>query len=523
MPLLETSTRSVARLLSVFAGVAVIGLAASTHAALPEMRIVAATDVPLPDGTDATPQLASTSIDGDTAFLAEGPELTATFVQEFDKIPKVVIRLGDPSPGGAGTVTGLRSFAMTQARSLFVVETSAGDSLLLTFDGTNLSSAFREWYPDLSLGLFDLAGANAAGDALLRRESTSGDTLAFVRVPNGPDGTGNPIVIAETGGIVPGAASGGMFELPDVSLPPYMDDDGTVVFESAYSDINGSGFGVFFMLPGSSTLERFAAPFPGTLTGTETCCDLLGMDNTGVVAVVGRRDAEQFLFVGKPLSPSLAFTIPEEGLDIPNAPGYFVYELDIPAPSVGIGEGSFMWTSQIGVLDPVGFTRAVIAYEPGTGVRLIAKEGDMVGGTQLSGNFSKLVANGKAGFQFNSNTSVYRATRTNDDVAVERLAGPGDMFKDSKGTMVTATQVDSHLDSRAFEAGRVALTVYYTDPADQSSQWMVLVDGTAPPRPPEKSGRCQITDTRQDLALFGALGVLLLGISRRRARAELKS
>jgi MYXO-CTERM domain-containing protein len=300
-----------------------------------------------------------------------------------------------------------------------------------------------------------------------------------------------------------------------------MADDGLVVFESAYTDANGSGFAVFFRLPNSSTLERLEVPFPGMLTGTEICCDLVGVDSSGIVGVVGSRDGEQYLFVGKPTATSLALTVPIDGLDIPNAPGFFVPNLDIPATSMAVGRGgSFVWVSNIGVLNPVGFTWAVVSYEAGVGLRLLAKQGDPTpDGGEFGGNFSQLSANGNGGFQFTVNTSVYRASRQNDDITLERLGGPGDAFVDAHGTMVTATQVDSQLDSRAFAAGRVALTVYYTDPATQSSEWMTLVDGTPPPPPPDKSGRCQVGDSQPGGALLGVFGLLLLGVSRRRARA----
>lgn len=514
--------------LPIVVGLAVLALAPWVAAELPQMRIVAGTDVPLPDGTNASPQYYSTSVDGDTAFLATGPVDAVALVQEIDKVPQIVLRVGDPAPSGDGTVIGLGSFHMTQTRLLFQAETSAGQSLLLTHDGTAIRSAFQEWYPDISLGVFDIAATNAAGDALLRRESGSGNTLGFVRVPNGPDGVGETIEIVENGDAVPGLA-GNTFVLPEPSLPPYMADDGEVVFESAYTDGTNSGFGVFFMLPDSTTLEALSVPFPGELTGNEICCDLFGADLGGIVGVVGSRDGEEYLFVGSPLATSLALTVPVDGLPIPNAPDFLLRTLNIPATDVAAGRGGdFVWVTQVEGVEPgVGFVWAVVSYEPGIGLRLLAMQGDPApDGGAFGGNFTQLAANGEGGFQFTVNSSVYRASRTNDDITLERLAGPGDTFVGPSGEMVTAEQVDSALESAAFEAGRVALTVYYTDAETQSYGWMTLVDGTAPPAPPETSGRCQVTDTRSDLpsnlGLVGAFALLLVGISRRRTRHTAK-
>jgi hypothetical protein len=500
------------------AGLAVLALVPWVSAALPEMRIVSGTDVPLPDGTNSSPQQHSTAVDGDSAFIALGPANEERLVAEFDKVPQIVARMGDPAPSGDGTMMRVGSFHMTQTRLLFDVETSAGTSLLLTHDGTATRSAFQEWYPDISLGRFEIVATNAAGDALLRQLSTSFNTLAYVRVPNGPDGVGDTIEIVKNGDPVPGL-SGNTFVLPDISLPPYMAEDGEVVFESAYSDGTNSSMGVFVRLPDSTTLEQVSVPFPGALTGSEICCDLFGADLGGIIGVVGSRDGEQYLFVGNPLATSLALTVPFEGLPIPNAPGFLLTSLNIPASSVAAGRGGdFVWATQIQAIDPaLGFPWAVLSYEPGIGLRLVVKEGDSApNGDVFGGNFTALVANGEGGFQFMTNDSVYRSSRTNETITLERLGGPGDTFMGPDGTMVTATRVESDLDTAAFEAGRVVLTVDYPDP-DGSYSWMTLVDGTAPPAPPEKQG-CQVADTRPGLGLVGAFGLLLVGLSRRRTR-----
>lgn len=506
------------KLVPVFVGVAVIGLATWVDAALPQMRIVAASDVELPDGTEASPEIYSVGVDGDTAFLTTRPggDPVVTLVHEIDKVPEVVIRTGDPSPSGEGTVFGIGSFHMSQARFLFVVDTSAGESLLLTHDGTDIRSAFQEWYP--GLGYFDLAATNPAGDALLRLESSTAETLGFVRVSNGPEGVGSAIPIVDNDDPVPGATAG-LWTFPSSDQPAYIADDGAVVFESGYIEANVGRQGVFFMLANSSTLERVDPPFPGTPTGTEVCCNLLGVDKGGHIVIAGSRDGEEYLFAGNPQATNLALTIPAEGLAIPNAAGLTVDTFDVPTHQASVGDGgSLLWTTSL--QGEPGLPWGLLTYEAGTGVRLLAKQGDPAPeGGSFGGNFTRLVTNGKGGFQFVANGQLYRATRVDSDaVPIELLAGQGQSFEGPDGTLVTADQIESQLDARAYEAGRIALTVFYTDTATNTPKRMVLVDGTPLPRPPEKSGRCQVTDLQPNIASLGALGLLLLLIRRRRDR-----
>lgn len=505
-------------------GLGVALQAPHAHAALPQMRVVAASDKPLPDGSKGLPQWISTAIDGDTAFLSirdpdevlleeqeamEPVTDIARIVYEVDKVPRVVAVDGLPLPGDRTVIIGLGEFQMSAARLLYTVLDSDGQTWLLTHDGTQSRSALSGQHSELMALPFVLEGTNAAGDALLRLRNDALDTIGFTRVPNGEGGVGDPITIVDQSSAVPGAP-GSSFALPDATLPAYIADDGQVVFESAYYDGVTSSFGVFFVRPGGS-LERVSAAFPGALDGTETCCDLLTADPTGNVAVVGSRGDEEYLFVGKPGEVALALTIPVEGLPIGNAPQYRVMTFSVGASNVAAAAGGGMvFTAQVRATDPsLGVPWAVLSYRPGVGVSGLAFEGQPApGGGQFGATFTHLAATSRGEYELTSNYTVYRATVADGVPKVERLAGPGDRLAAHDGTMVTAFQVTSRIDSRALEAGRVVLDVRH----GRGDHWMYLVDGT--PLPPSKSGGCSSFGGRPGPVALLVVG-LLLGVRRR--------
>jgi hypothetical protein len=512
--------------IAISVGIALVVLARWVHAELPQMRIVAATGVPLPDGTLASPVRFSTAVDGDTAYLAGPTASELVLVHEIDKRPHVVLRAGDPSPSGSGTVYEFGRFAMTPARLLFHVETSNHGPLLLTHDDSGIHSVFEQWIPDLDLDLrqFELIDSNVRGDALLSHHPMYEGVHGFTLVLNGPGGVGDPIAVVRDGDPIPGVA-GSVFDL--AGSWAYLADDGQVVFDSDYAGGTVPGVGVFFMPGGSSAttdIEQVMVPFPGELIGTEICCNLAGADDDGVIGIIGRREAgETYLFVGKPPELSLALTVPFEGLAVPNAPEYRLPQLYMYQEVVGRG-GAFLWVGQLDpaeVTGPGGF--AVLTHEPDVGLRAIAIEGTPApGGGSFPHYLTSLAANGRGGFLFSANQTVYRSSRTDDVITLERLAGPTDRFEGPDGAMVTVQEADSNLDSRAFEAGRVALTLDYSNPKTGTSSTMIVVDGEPLPEPPESCACRTVVDGRAGggpagLTPIALLGLSLLGRSRRRA------
>lgn len=510
-------------------GIALVVLARWVHAELPGMRIVTATGVPLPDGTIATSQQFSTAIDGDTAYLATGDtQYQAVLVHEIDKRPHIVLRTGDPSPSGEGTVYEFGAIAMTPARLLFEVQTrDPSERLLLTHDDSGIHSVFEQWVADLD-ERFELADTNARGDALLSHRPLYGERYGFTLVLNGPEGVGEPIAFVRDGDAIP-SVPGSVFDLLGSSA--YLADDGQVVFESAFAGGTVPGIGVFFMPGDSTTIEQVLVPFPGGLDGTESCCTLIGADDDGVIAVTGRSQAgDAYLFMGKPSALSLVLTVPFvgsfAGLPVPNAPERGLRDLNTSNVAVGRG-GELVWTAQLVAVEPGGPAGyAVLTWEPDVGLRAVAIEGlPAPGGGNFPNDFTSLAANGDGGFQFTANKTVYRSSRTGEDITLERLGGPADTFEGPDGAMVTAQEVDSHLDSRAFEAGRVALTIKYSHPKTGENASMTLVDGEPLPEPQE-SCRCRTADGRAGDGRMGLTPVLLLGLSllgRSRRRASRSS
>jgi hypothetical protein len=503
--------------IAISVGIALLVLARWVHAELPQMRIVTATGVPLPDGSTVTPRGFSTATDGDTAYLSGPTPYDTMLVHEIDKRPHVVLRTGDPSPSGDGTVYEIGAFAMTPGRLLFQVQvTTPNAKLLLTHDESGIHSVFEQWVPDLAS--FELQDTNARGDALLGHHPMYEGPHSFTLVLNGPEGVGEPISVVRDGDPIP-SLPGSVFKLSDPSA--YLDDDGQVVFESSFAGGTVPGTGVFFLPGDSTTIEQVTVEFPGELDGTESCCNLVGASDDGVIGVIGGREyGDRYLFVGMPSALSLALTVPIEGLPVPNAPEYGLRELSMTYLAVGRG-GAFVWSSQLSSLGPGGLAgRAVLTYEPDVGLRAVAIEGTPApGGGSFPNYFASLAANGGGGFQFTANQTVYRSSRTDEGITLERLGGPADPFEGPDGAMVTAQEVDSHLDSRAFEAGRVALTIKYSHPKTGADSTMTLVDGEPLPEPEScqcRAGGGLAEDGRAGLASMALLGLSLLGRSRRR-------
>lgn len=471
------------------------------------MRIVAATSVPLPDGTVVAPRQLSTATDGDTAYLSGPAAYDAVLVHEIDKRPQVVLRTGDLSPSGEGTVYALGPILATP-----------GATLLLTHDDSGIHSVFEPWVPDLDP--YELVATNERGDVLLSHHPPYEGQHGFTLVRNGPEGVGEPIPIVRDGDAIP-SVPGSVFDLSASSA--YLADDGQVVFDSSFAGGTVPGTGVFFMPGGSTIIEQVTVEFPGELDGSEWCCDLVGASDDGVIGLVGGRgeDGERYLFVGEPDALSLALTVSSsEPLPVPNAPEYGLRELNLYPAVVGRG-GAFVWTSPLISVEPGGPAgRAVLTFEPDVGLRAVAIEGTPApGGGSFPQDFTSLVINGRGGAQFTANKTVYRSSRTDEGVVLERLGGPTDAFEGPGGEMLTAQEVDSHLDARAFEAGRVALTVTYSDPKTGESSTMTLVDGEPLPEP-QPSCQCRADDGRLGdgrLAPLALLGLSWLRRSRRRA------
>jgi MYXO-CTERM domain-containing protein len=160
---------------------------------------------------------------------------------------------------------------------------------------------------------------------------------------------------------------------------------------------------------------------------------------------------------------------------------------------------------------------AVLSFEPAIGLSALAIEGEPAPeGGEFPSNFVELAATSRGDFQFTSGEgTIYRTSRPGGVLTVERLAGPGDTFTNDAGIEVMASSVESHLDSRAFEAGHVALMVNHREPGGEPG-WMILADGAAPsPPPPSNSDcNCRATGTTTDLASLMMIG-LLFGLRRR--------
>ncbi len=478
-------------------GVAALGLARWVHAELPEMRVAGATGVLLPDGTNAAPHHDfSTAENGDTAWLARDAE-TEQFmlVREVDKRAAVVLRAGDPILDSGTEVWEFGRYQMTPERLLFAVETTRNSTMLLAHDEeSGVRSLFEQ--DGVNYGdLVNFVAANARGDALVHR---TGGQSELTLVP--ADG-GEPITIVRNGEAIP-SVPGSVFELAGSA---FVADDRQVVFESFYAGGTVPGSGVFFVRGGSTDIEQVIVPFPGEPTGTEMCCDLVGSDVDGIIGIVGQRDYDKFLFVGKPPELALAFTVPNGGVVIPNRPEYPLTNLEMYEVAVGRG-GDFVWVSN----------SRVFSWEPEVGLRVLAWTNDPAPGGGTFGNtFTNLSADGRGTFQFTSNGhTVYRSSRSGEDVVVERLAGPADTFEVPFGK-VTAQRVDSYLDTRAFEAGRTVLTINYSNPETGKESRMIVVDGVPLEEPPESS-HCRVADERGGFWTIPLLALSLLGRTRRR-------
>jgi hypothetical protein len=442
------------------AGVGSAVLGTWVHAELPELRIVTATGVALPDAGELEAEQFSTAIDGDTAFLAtELGTDRVMLVREIDKRPHVVLRYGDPSPNGDGTIIEFGAFEMSPAGLLFRVLTSNGDTLLLTHDESGISTVYES-----TNERFELEATNARGDALLRDQDGS-----LTLVPSDADA----IVVARNGDPIP-SVPGSVFDLSNFA-PAYLADDGQVVFSSAYAGGAVPGNGVFFMPGDATTIEQVMVSLPGEPTAFDFCCRLEGAADSGIVAITGYREADaDFLFMGKPPDVSLVLTVPFGGTIVPGAPEFMLEDLAMYEVAVGRG-GDSGWISGLGL----------VMFEADAELR-VASLAALASETGGPLSIENLITDSRGGYQFNFGYhTVYRTAASDEGVVIERLAGPTDTFEGPGGSTVTAQRVISHLDARAFEAGRVALTIEYSNPKTGANSEMTVVDGTPPPPLPD--------------------------------------
>jgi len=482
------------------------------RAELPPLRIVAGTGVPLPSGDGfyaAVTERCSIARDGDLAFLvdleAHGTREGAV-AYEIDSSPIIaagrsVLILGmgdlfgfDAPPSLAGDA--LLFFASVDDRESVYTHDGA-TAILLARAGMGPP---RTLLPGLQR--FGVFSSNAMGAALLR-ESTSVADVAIVRV----DVTGAAERIAQVPGPAPDDPREVSFVLDGASIA----DDGQVVFQAEISEGATSADVVYYRPAGDPTLRRVAPPAPIEPDDRLACCRLLGASHDGIVAVTAARTGpggpRTDLFVGSPETVSLALSIarddgapsPTGGEPIVGAPGHHLLSFAHTSLVMAAG-GAFAWASLDGVRSGDRRVAALLTFRPGEGVRLVAEVGAASPGGATFGRLTPLAMTraGEVIFADDGQGFGRSVWRARPGAELERLVGPGDAFRRYDGVPVTVTEASSCVDSRALEAGHLALWVEYDTGSLASRAQMLVAD--VPPEPVDLGVRVTMGSTESGAA-----------------------